>query len=211
MNAKKEWLHRAFLLSQNIIKGDEMGTYYLIANISRKEYLDPWMCDSGGKISEMAGTYSFQRIFTRVMLHNWLDSEKADKIALIPDYSDNFGKVKRDYKNITLENIIEYNYQPIESLFHLGNVETVGESKYMVDYMVLPPDTMPKERKIVIKGMEEFLSKCADDYYYNEMMAELDKCESWRIVQEIKKDFKRERVIRFLGCAPEEFFYQKME
>lgn len=62
-----------------------MGQYYIIANIDKREYINPFDFDSGAKICEWSYAYADPVVvFMRLMLDRW----KGDRVYVVGDYAE---------------------------------------------------------------------------------------------------------------------------
>ena len=182
-----------------------MGTLYTVVNITKKQYISAWLCDSGAKLGEMSATPSYQKILTYTMLHHWLSVDEAQEIVLLPDYSENYDLVKEKYEDVTIEVIKNYNSEIIQYLVHLDNDQTTGKWNWRLDNIVLPSEWHLKERAKIIGYMDDFLKSCIESYFHREMMDELRQSMEWNIAIEIQKELSDQRFKEVWGVTKIEF------
>lgn len=82
-----------------------MGVYYNVSNETKKEWIDPGKIGKGG-IKRFPVIYGqTANLITALMMDNW----HGDLVQINADTSDHYFDVEKQYKDITLEAVKNFN------------------------------------------------------------------------------------------------------
>lgn len=88
-----------------------MGVYHIVANLDKRQYLNPHELDSGAKIKEIAG--GTVAVATTILLSAWaaelttdggndlVGSWSGDRVAIFSDQDPEYDEVQDEYENIS--------------------------------------------------------------------------------------------------------------
>ena len=84
-----------------------MGVYYIGANQTKREWLDPSVVEGGGikQIAVVCGR--FANLLSFLMATRW----SYDHVIIMPDHGEDYAEVKETYKDTTGQALAEFNLQ----------------------------------------------------------------------------------------------------
>lgn len=82
-----------------------MGTYYLAANRTKKEFLDPFHVGNGGIKYYSVAYGSFALLLGKMMASAWL----GDEVVILSDNIDEYHDIEKSFKDVTRDEVANFN------------------------------------------------------------------------------------------------------